>query len=43
MRTRAAYIKKYGAKDGAELYRLLQKEAASAAAVARKKKKMGIK
>jgi hypothetical protein len=43
MRKLASYIRKYGQVDGEKLYRLLQREAALASAVARKEKALGIK
>jgi len=43
MRKIASYTRKYGQVEGEALYRLLQREAALASAVARKKKVPGIK
>jgi hypothetical protein len=42
MRKLASYTRKYGQVEGEKLYRLLQREAALASAVARKKKALGI-
>lgn len=42
MRKLESYIRKYGPIEGPKLYRLLQREAALASAVARQKKRMGL-
>jgi hypothetical protein len=43
MRKLASYTRKYGQVEGEKLYRMLQREAALASAVARKKKSLGVK